>query len=494
MYDTPRPVQSEFLTEIENDWGNYDVFVGIAPTASGKEALALTIANWSNSARYIVPNNVLVDQIQKNHPSTIGVKGVRTYSCTENNRKSTCSQDLRTRCRGCPYNRDNAQFNRGRVGLTNYHMYAMKLQQDKRSRGRTGARDVLIVDEAHNVLPFLQEQHSAYTWKHKFHYPDSWTDADSMKKWIEDMEMAKAPAHLVEYYYSLRNGQPRFILEEVRRPWKGGGVVEGLRVKRGDEVEAPALKFTPIDIRNYPDTLWPRGQVEKIILLSATISRKDIEDLGLDRKRVKYLECKSPIPYGRRPIYISDNGVPVVHSKLKSRSEEVAHAILELADTHKSQKGFVHTTYTQAKYLRTVLGGDDRFIFHSEWDKTAKFEQFKSSSPTKGSVLVASGMYEGVSLDYDVARWQCIAKVPWLSLDDGAVKWKSEQDPEWYTWQTLKHLIQACGRVCRTPSDYGKTYILDSTFEKLLTASEEYDLIPAWFAEALLVPINKQGD
>ena len=88
VYDTPRPVQSEFLSEIEKDWQKYDVFVGIAPTASGKEALALTIANWSNSARYIVPNNVLVDQIQKNHPATVGVKGVRTYDCSENDYRS----------------------------------------------------------------------------------------------------------------------------------------------------------------------------------------------------------------------------------------------------------------------------------------------------------------------------------------------------------------------------------------------------------------------
>jgi len=201
---------------------------------------------------------------------------------------------------------------------------------------------------------------------------------------------------------------------------------------------------------------------------------------------VKYLECKSPIHVARRPIYL-DYVAKVRHGNFETATEQIADYIRdELLPKYKKQKGFIHTTYSQAKLLRKYLRGqEDRLLFHSSETKGEVLREFKESDPREGKVLVASGMYEGVSLDYEIARWQAIAKVPWMSLADAATKHKADNDPEWYVWNTLKDLIQACGRVCRTPSDYGKTHILDGTMDSLLTEAEKYEILPEWFADAL---------
>lgn len=146
---------------------------------------------------------------------------------------------------------------------------------------------------------------------------------------------------------------------------------------------------------------------------------------------------------------------------------------------HNREKGLVHATYKQADIMRKHLKSN-RFIFHTPENKKEKYKEFLESSPSLGKILVASGMYEGLDLPEDLGRWQVIAKIPWPSLGDPSVAYKAKEDEEWYEWQTLKDVIQACGRICRTPQDWGVSYILDGSFARL----EKSVLVPKWFREA----------
>jgi Rad3-related DNA helicase len=96
--------------------------------------------------------------------------------------------------------------------------------------------------------------------------------------------------------------------------------------------------------------------------------------------------------------------------------------------------------------------------------------------------MVGSGMYEGVSLDEDLARWQIICKVPWPSLAEPAMKYLATEDKEYYANRTIKDIVQTYGRVCRGPTDSGTTLIWDNTFERLL--KEHSSLFPKWFLDA----------
>lgn len=79
---------------------------------------------------------------------------------------------------------------------------------------------------------------------------------------------------------------------------------------------------------------------------------------------------------------------------------------------------------------------------------------------------------------------------PYPSLGDLQVCAKKDQDPDWYLLETAKVIIQACGRVCRSETDKGKTYILDQDAARLIQEHEH--MFPKWFMEAVVWPKRKK--
>lgn len=471
-YDTPREVQEEALLAIEELWDRYDVFVIIAPTATGKLPLSLTIAEWSGNARIINPNNMLVNQAAGEFSHVPTLIGKDNYVC-KNGSGYSCGAV--GGCRGCTYNVDARAFYSSSVGITNYHLYALSALRDRRNLRRT-----LIIDEAHNVIPFLQDQHSLHFWYHRGGFPYyAPQDREALRKWLSTIDKpSKKHLALLE---DIESDHPRFVLDKGYDLWRGGGVgTSGERYIRSEPVELPQLVAKPINIRGYPETLWPRRGVDKVVLLSATINHKDIETLGLDNRRVAYVECESPIPVSRRPVYL-DYVTTVSRARMDQATETIAERILQLAAHYPNVKGLVHATYEQALILRKYLKGG-RFLFHTALDKGTVYDTFRDAPEESGVILIGSGMYEGLDLKYDLARWQGIAKVPWASKADAAVDYLSDMDPDWYLWDTAKNLIQACGRISRTPTDYGETYIWDRSFERIVNS----DLLPKWFTETIV--------
>jgi Rad3-related DNA helicase len=92
-------------------------------------------------------------------------------------------------------------------------------------------------------------------------------------------------------------------------------------------------------------------------------------------------------------------------------------------------------------------------------------------------------MSEGLDIAYDAGSWQAICKVPYLSLADPAIRWTAENKPKTYAWWAIRAVLQASGRICRAPDDFGVTFLLDSSFEKLYNGNRE--LFPDWYIEAL---------
>lgn len=124
-------------------------------------------------------------------------------------------------------------------------------------------------------------------------------------------------------------------------------------------------------------------------------------------------------------------------------------------------------------------------MFHERYDKREVYQRFRDSPPEEGQVLVACGMYEGIDLPEDLGRFQVIAKIPWPNLGNNAVRYQADRDSEWYLWEAAKITIQAAGRICRTPQDYGETFILDSSFQRLVRESRECGLLPNWYIDGI---------
>lgn len=470
-YSTPRQLQSDLLHSLGELWNKYDVFCIIAPTAAGKSAIAKSIANWQRSTSVITPTNVLVDQFLDEFPDTPTLRRLDSYSC--DTWLWSCSKTRGREkgfCKGCPAARELsvAKYKKG-PGVYTYHTYmAHKIY-----------RDNVVIDEAHNTIPVLQDLHSTHIWQHDYKYPSNIYSTEQILRWLTEhpgslsIRKHKKIKHLIEI---LKEPIPTHVVKRQMVDFDGRDTLPGKPEPRD------CITFHSISPEEMGHKLWS-DTVQKIVLMSATIGRKDIEDLGLHKRRVVYLHCDSPIPPENRPIY--PVGVASVNRhNLDTSIERMAQYIEEgLVPRYEGQKGVIHATYQIADRLRSYLTSD-RYIFHSRDDKSRRYQEFRKLPPESGAILVASGMYEGIDLPDDLGRWQCITKVPWRSLGDPAIRYRAETDPDWYNWNTLKDLIQACGRISRHPEDFGETFILDSTFSRLY--NESRDMIPKWFSEAII--------
>jgi Rad3-related DNA helicase len=113
-----------------------------------------------------------------------------------------------------------------------------------------------------------------------------------------------------------------------------------------------------------------------------------------------------------------------------------------------------------------------RLMWHTKHNKQAVLADFRAAPASEGSVLVCSGLYEGVDLPFDDDSWQVIGKVPYPSLGDEEVLRKMTADADWYDWQAIKRLLQAYGRLPRRTDGHGTTYIFDLNYERLLKADK----------------------
>lgn len=468
-YTEYREIQRRVLLELEKNWEDYDVFVISAPTAFGKTALSQTLINASPSTSVITPTNMLVSQYREEFPQVCTLSRLDSYTCTEWNRPCSVTRGKTGGfCKGCPASKDlaRAKYRRG-PGVYNYHIYsAHKI-----------FRDTLVVDEAHNLIPVIRERHAIRLWQHDYNYPDNMYTIPQAQQFIEGLPAKKRATKKIQVLEeAVFSRKPGYVFQRSTDWFNGAGT------KRGEPEERDCIKLLPVDIRGVPPMFWPRD-VRKIVLLSATINHKDIQTLGLNTRKVLYIECESPIPPDCRPIVTQDL-ISVNRFNIVEASEMMATYIREtLAPSHPGQKGVIHATYQMAAQLYKHLGPNGRYIFHTKHNKAEQYQAFRESTPEEGKVLVACGMYEGMDLPEDLGRWQVIAKVPWPSLGNPAIRYLADRDPDWYSWEIWRIVMQACGRICRTPTDFGVTYILDSSFWRLYNKASH--LIPEWYRDGL---------
>lgn len=464
---TPREVQRELLIQIERMWNNTDVFVINAPVALGKSAIAYTVAQWAGRARITTPTNILVDQYKSLIPNSVKSSG--QFHCETQTSSCYNVKQLQGKyCNQCTY---PGQFRKGKqapITVSTYHMLAAMRSH----------RKVHIFDEAHNLVHYLRDQHTKRIWPHKYGMPENCVgDWKGTKRWLSSI--MELPDSLDTMLTELYEKDPLYIYEYGQDMWSGGGSAYGVKLMRGEPELLDCIYRYPININMLPNPLWnPDLRGQKLILMSATISRIDMDELGLNdgTRRVKYLEAKSPIPAENRPI-MTDYVGNVNHGNISVMMDRIWERVQMMLET-REHKGFIHMPYAMALRLKKKYN-HPRLLFH---DKTNTMKTLKNFKESSDKVMVGSGLYEGVSLDYDLARWQVISKVPWPSLASPLQQYWAKTNPDYYSWTAAKQLLQASGRVCRNPSDYGETLIIDGSFERLRT----HRLMPKWFREAIV--------
>jgi Rad3-related DNA helicase len=150
------------------------------------------------------------------------------------------------------------------------------------------------------------------------------------------------------------------------------------------------------------------------------------------------------------------------------------------------KKGLIHcNSYKVGQALYEHLKRtqhSNRIIFpkNAEERENAFKEHSSSKMPT---VIISPSMTEGFDFAGKLAEWQIIAKVPFPNMGDKHTCARKDVDDAWYKMETIKTIVQACGRIVRSENDKGVTYIMDSDINRLLDRNSE--LFPKWWLSAV---------
>ena len=463
-----RSSQKDILKLVQTVWEDHDVISIHAPTATGKTAIAETIQRWAlangkaKKVNILAPENVLIDQYEEECPDLAVLRKSGAYKCHTQKSKMCGAITRNARCRNCVYTTAKNNAVKADTRIMNYHVY---------SSNKIKA-DVLIFDEAHKLPGVIYSFFDLKLWHHEYKFPKTMKTLEDVVVWLQKA-LSVRPGNsklneVYKYITSIQNGAVPVYEQALYR----GEFLDVLTIRR-------------LSIAGEGHKMWPIG-TKKIILMSATLADSDLKELGLDKKRCYTIKVDSEIPAANRQIIVEPR-FSLAYSTLDAALPLLLESINELLDKH-SEKGLIHLPYGIAEKVRPNLN-NARLLWHNKGNKKEVLSRFKASDEVEGKVLIASGLYMGVDLPYDMARWQLIGKIPFPSLGDPFIKRKMEQDGSWYAWQTIKLILQAAGRIVRAPTDYGVTYIFDSNFGRLYRDNPK--LFPPFFKNSVrLQPRN----
>lgn len=524
MNSPPRDKQIKALEFIAKavDFGYRDVVIA-APTGVGKTGIGVTVCEWAASQAaerlsgnpggyYLTVQKILQRQITtdfdngKFNGEGATIKAAVDYPCAKfKNCGAGRRAKKRCECETCPYVLAKERFIASRTAITNYpylfaeHKYVGKLPQ----------RRAIICDEAHAVERQLirfndltLDQETIARWLGSMVAMPKLRRLDQFIDWIKSdylpgiNEKMEAIKQLAEG--ALSDNEAKDMVDLDQHMCKVNRAVKLVESDPTDWVYwdevlrdgSYSCTARPLDAAPFvPDLVNSMGSLR--VYMSAFPGEKKVfcRSLGLKHERVAWINLDSPFPVENRRIFVTGVGSMSKRNVDESFSVFVKVAI-KILERHKGERGLIHCNSYQLgeRIVKALADSDhaDRLLFPKTADeREAAFAKHGSSTSTD-TVLVSPSMTEGFDFADDLARWQIIAKVPYPSLGDAQVVAKKERDDEWYALQTIMTIVQAAGRICRSETDRGITYILDGDFVRLF--DQHSNLFPPWWTDAVVWP------
>lgn len=529
------------------------------PTGSGKSAIGMTIADMVDSSFYLTITKVLQDQLIRDFGDQVTeLKGRNAYPCTFWDRQGDKMvdrklisqkdlQDLQEKHNSCAtgycrtkFNKDGGKkaskcslcFTKSPLGQTkpgdldclppgmvysacpyfekvqeamnarkvvmNFSSFLFQTTMTKRFKD---PRDIMIIDEAHNIEPQLLDFVSLvisdfHLQKHGIFIPELETpqeyavwfsDAkvhdiifqvikeakEADNSWLED-EMSRLLTKYKTFIHEMEATDNEWVCEYEE--------------KKSGTTTYRSVTLRPVFANNFVQPLLFK-YAHKIIMMSATILDVGVlcRSLGISRDRVAAYRMKNRFPKENRPIYLECVAkMTGGKDRMHEWAPPMVEAVNRIVNKHTGQRGIIHThnfNIMDHLFARCDVAVKKRFLSQRNFkDKAAMLAEHARS---KDTVLVAPAMHEGIDLAGDLSRFQIICKVPYPNcFDDMQLARRVEVDRRYYTWLTALKLVQAYGRSVRSIDDTADTYVLDEAIFKFMNDAKA--MLPSWFTEALV--------
>lgn len=537
------------------------------PTGSGKSAIGMTIADMVPQSYYLTITKILQDQLVADFgDSIVELKGRNAYPCTFYKREGqklvdrklwkadqlakavselpTCATGFcRTKtnrdqpgasssyCRqcfpvegplgdgkykgdlsrlpmgmhysACPYYEQVFAAIQSRKVVMNFSSFLYQTTLTKRF---AVPRDLLIIDECHNIEPQLLDFVSfsindMHLQQHGIFIPELENPYDYYV-WLRDVKVAE---YLADAVRQAREDENPRLEDDLMRLLKKYQLfvhrIENTADTRGTEwvseyeekltstgeVSYRSVTIKPVFINGYAHDLLFK-YAGRILMMSATVLDVNvmIDALGLERSEVASKRLKNRFPVANRPIHLK------TVAKMTGGKEAMANwapqlvaGVDDIVESHAGQKGIIHThNFAIMDHLMTRCRPSVKSRFLCQRDFFDKARMLVEHENREDSVIIAPAMHEGLDLIDSLSRFQIICKVPYANFyDNKQLARRIEVDRKYYTWLTALKLVQSYGRSIRSETDHAITYILDESIYKFLKDAKQ--MLPSWFLEAI---------
>lgn len=491
-----RPYQRETIEEIEAAYEQrYRHVLVDAPTGSGKSHVARALAFQANDAHILTIQKLLQDQYQRDFPDMFVMKGRNAYTCLRGEMGTTCAEGpcrlkKQESCFGCPY--VGAKIKAAAAPVT-VHNFDSFYYQNSFGSGFSG-RKLIVIDEAHNIsgkfssfLSFTINSRGGVAVPKAYKLKDydifvraAWTEYSEelagLETQYELVGLSRENLKRMQELSTLTHRMQRYLTErEKDHP------AEYVFDYSAEGRWAPSVTFRPVFVGDYASR-WLFGYGERSLMMSATILDKEMfcSEVGLNPEEVYYINVPSSFPAEHRPIikkYAGKMGYKDINGTLPT----IVEYVQEIVNRYPDRKGIIQTHSEKiANYLKKFLD-DPRYTFNKDYMTPQQMLEVHKRKP--GSIIVASGLREGLDLRGELSKIQVFCKIPYPSLGDKVVARKLELDEAWYGWITTVMFVQSLGRSVRSSTERAVTYILDSGFGFFYTRNKRF--IPKYIKEAI---------
>jgi len=483
-----------------------------APTGSGKSLIALCAGAAMGDLTYTVHSKTLQNQIVSDFPESKSLFGRSNYTCLKNQEVS-CAECSSTPQAFCSHKKVDCEYE-----LRKKEVLASKfkilntdyLLSEANYVGKFSSSPFIVIDEGDilesNLISFISLTFTNYglrrlglqnmstelkkTSKFKDRLLEQWINFGTtaalrvenvLKKITQELEsygpdtVNQRQLSLIKEKINVTRLQERIklFLDNVSSDW----ILED----REDRLSWRPLWITPELAEKY---LFRHGK--KFLIMSASFLPAHIEAkrLGLDMDDIDYKVLPSTFPVENCRVIVNS----VADLTSKKMGEEVPKLITEIKrilSAHPNERGMIHTvSFKLAQQIYDSLD-DPRLIIHDSSNRQESLDLFLAS--TTNAVLLSPSMDRGISLDDDLARFQIVCKMPWLSLGDKIVQarvYSSALGQQWFQATALLSVLQAAGRAVRSETDSAVCYVLDYQFKKVLFQRPSF--LPQWFLDRIV--------
>jgi len=545
----------EFALKSFND--GKKVVILECPTGGGKSAVGMTIADMVNTSYYLTITKILQDQLVRDFDDqVVELRGRASYPCTFwdksgqklVDKKLISSKDLfekrqkfsdcangfcktkinsnknKFKCLSCftpngpvkngiaqrlspgnhysdcPYYEQVHQAINGRKVVMNFSSFLFQTQMTKRF---DEPRDLMVIDEAHNVEPqllsfvslsisdFLLQDKNIYIPKldNPVQYANFFKEINFPNVILEIINEAekKENTRLVDELSRLLKKYKTFIDQVALRDDSPEWVSE-YEIKKSGSKEYRTVTLKPVFATDFVQPLLFK-YAGKILMMSATILDVNVvcRSLGLDKSHIAAYRMKNRFPVEKRPIYLNTVGkMTGGKARMHEWAPKMVSEIEKITSKYPNDKGIIHThNFAIMDYILKSANFNVKNRLLNQRDFNNKLDLLDKHAKSKNSIIIAPAMHEGIDLKDDLSRFQVICKVPYPNcFDDLQLARRVEVDRKYYMWLTALKIVQAYGRSVRSEDDYADTYILDESIHKFL--DDTRNMIPTWFTEAIV--------